>query len=512
MSFSPPTLHPNVIATDERRDLARGRIEALVSRRPAPGDKQVDDGTPVAIRLTTVSAAGLFDSYIQVRCPLPRALRVVQPDLLVDSGNATLIVPYGEQLTEANGYKLLGTTTEPWGAPANVVQGPIQIATMDGTYYEIADCVFYACTGNNSYGSRTANFGLGCLSPWSSQRANVPFSGKPPLQAPLSYNTSYPCVEVVFAPAKTMFADDGSLTLTDGSLMMLYPSQPKGFTTMAITPNLGWMSVIPTSLAIGGQATQWPGPPASYICAVIDTGGTSAYVGDPYNLVWDKTWPESVTCPAWTGASVPPASCTAARLDIGLAQSGGSPSYAYTIDTHLLPASVQGLTLVMYQNGGQYMPYSNYSINTGGITALFNRILIDYANAQVGFAPNPPYWTEVIELDPGTVRKSAAISPPTVPGVLIGYDYFTMGSVVTTTLKISWEDLPPGAVLHVQHGGSPGAEVLNWSGPNRGVGPSGQIEATYGIFRQAGAAVPILIYAWRSGYVPVKIKVEATTN
>ncbi|TAJ38028.1 MAG: hypothetical protein EPO55_16990 [Reyranella sp.] len=512
MSFSPPTLHPNVIATDEQRDLARSRIEALVSRRPESGGKRVDDGMPIAIRLTTVSTDGGFDSYIQLRCPLPRALRVVQPDLLVDSGNATLIVPYGEQLTEANGYQLLGTTTEPWGAPAKVVQGPIQIPTTDGTFYEIANCVFYACTGNNMYGTRTANFGLGCLSPWSSQRGNVPLPGKPPLQAPLSYNASYPCVEVVFAPARTMFADDGSLTLTDGSLMMLYPSQPKGFTTMAITPNLGWMSVIPTSLAIGGQATQWPGPPAFYICAVIDTGGTSAYLGDPNNLVWDKTWPESVTCPAWAGGSVPAPSCTAARLDIGLAQSGGSPSYAYTIDTHLLPASVQGLTLVMYQNGGQYMPYGNDSINTGGITALFNRILIDYANAQVGFAPNSPYWTEVIELDQGTVQKSAAISPPTVPGILIGYDYFTMGSVVTTTMTISWEDLPPGAVLHVQHGGSPGAEVVNWSGPNRGVGASGQIEATCGIFRQTGAAVPILIYAWRSGYVPVKVKVKATTN
>jgi hypothetical protein len=272
------------------------------------------------------------------------------------------------------------------------------------------------------------------------------------------------------------------------------------------------MSVIPTSLAIGGQATQWPGPPAFYISAAIDTGGTSAYVGDPNNLVWNKTWPESVVCPAWTGGSVPAPNCTAARLDIALAQSGGSPSYAYTIDTHLLPASVQGLTLVMYQNGGQYMPYGNDSINTGGITALFNRILIDYANAQVGFAPNAPYWTEVIELDQGTVHKSAAISPPTVPGVLIGYDYFTMGSVVTTTLTISWEDLPPGAVLHVQHGGSPGAEVVNWSGPYRGVGPSGRTEVTCGIFRQTGAAVPILIYAWRSGYVPVKIKVEATTD
>lgn len=92
MFNSPPTLHPDVIATEEQRALARSRIEALVSRRPEPGGRRVDNGMPVVIPLTTVSAAGLFDSYIQLRCPLPRALRVVQPDLLVDSGNATLTV------------------------------------------------------------------------------------------------------------------------------------------------------------------------------------------------------------------------------------------------------------------------------------------------------------------------------------------------------------------------------------------------------------------------------------
>lgn len=514
MFFSPPTLHPDVIATDEQRDLARRKIEALVSRRPVPGAKRVDDGMPVAIRLTTVSSAGLFDSYIDVLCPLPHGVGVGQPNLLVDSGNATLIVPYGEQLTEANGYTVLGTASEPWGCPANVVQGPIQIVTIDGTVHEIENCVFYACTGNNRSGVRTANFGLGCLSPWSSGKSSVPLPGKPPLQSPLSYDTSNSCVEVVFAPAKTMFADDGSLTLTDGSLMKLYPSRPKGFTMMPILKDCGWMSVIPTYLAIGGQATKWPGPSAWYLRALIDTGGTSAFLGDPNSLVWDKVWPGAVTCPWWTQDDVIPApTCTAARLDIGLAPSGGSPSYTCTIDTHLLPTSVQGLTLVMCENAGKWAPAGNDSINTGGITALFTRILIDYSGAMVGFAPNSPYWTEVIELDQGKVQKSAAISPPTVPGVLIGYDYFTTGSIAHTTMTISWQDLPPDAVLHVTHGGSRGAQVFAWDGPIQATGPAGHIKVTCTIFRHAGAATPIQIYAWGPpGYVPVQIKVEATTN
>ncbi len=512
MHFSPPSLHPNVIATDAQRDLARGKIEALTSRRPVPGGKRVYDGRPVVIRLTTVSQAGLFDSYVNVTCPMPHGSSVVQPNLLVDSGNATLIVPYGEQLTEANGYKVLGTTTEPWRCPANVVQGPIQIATLDGTYYEIEDCVFYACIGDNPSNTRTANFGLGCLSPWSAGTGSNPLPHLPPLQAPLSYNAAYPCLEVVFAPAPTMFDDDGRLTLTDSSLMVLYPSAPKGPVKLGITTGLGWMSVVPTSLAIGGQSTAWPGPPAWYIAAMIDTGGTAAYLGDPNSLVWNKSWPESVTCPMWAQGSIPAPSCTAARLDIGLAQSGGSPSYTYTIDTHLLPASVQGLTLVMLENAGQYLPVGNFAINTGGITALFNRILIDYANAEVGFTPVSPYWTKVIEMDK-SVDQAAKISPPFVPGVLIGYDYFEVGTVVQTKMTISWEHLPPHSTLFVQHGGSAGAEVLSWSGQSFSFQPSGRFDVELSIFRQAGKAVPIFIFAYGpTGLAPVDIRVVAATN
>jgi hypothetical protein len=512
--FSAPTLHPNVIANNEQRELARSRIEALVSRRPKPGGKRVDDGMPVVIRLTTVSAVANFDSYIQVQCPLPHGLRVIQPNLLVDSGNATLIVPYGEALTEANGYQVLGATTEPWGCPANVVQGPIQIATMDGTLYEIDDCVFYACIGNDTYGNRTANFGLGCLSPWSSNNANTPLVNgqrlEPPLQSPLSYNALYPCVEVVYAPAGTMFADDGSLTLTDSSLMVLFPSPPKGLTMMATTPNNGWMSVIPTTLSIGSTKTAWPGGPEWYIVAMIDTGGSSAYLVDPQNYVWNKTWPEPVTCPLWAQGSIPPANCIADRLTIGLAQSGGSPSYTYTIDTKLLPASVQGLTLVMFQNSN-YMR-GNEGMNTGGITALFNRILIDYANAQVGFAPVSPYWTQVIEMDK-SVDQAVKISPPFVPGVLIGYDYFEVGSLVHTKMTISWKHLPPRATLLVQHAGSAGAEVIDWNGPSFSREPSGSFDVTLSVFRQAGKAVPIFIFALGpTGLAPVDIRVSATTD
>ena len=63
----------------------------------------------------------------------------LQQRLLVDSGNATMIIGNGEDLVGVAGYTVLGKATEPWGCPANVVKGPVQIAA-DGGIYQIRDC------------------------------------------------------------------------------------------------------------------------------------------------------------------------------------------------------------------------------------------------------------------------------------------------------------------------------------------------------------------------------------
>jgi len=52
-----------------------------------------------------------------------------------------------------------------------------------------------------------------------------------------------------------------------------------------------------------------------------------------------------------------------------------------------MPASVQGLTLVMCHES-QFMRGNN-GINIGGLSALFNYILIDYSLGKVGFKPKP---------------------------------------------------------------------------------------------------------------------------
>ena len=55
------------------------------------------------------------------------------------------------------------------------------------------------------------------------------------------------------------------------------------------------------------------------------------------------------------------------------------------------PPPAQGLTLVMCQMN-QFM-MGQRGMNIGGVSALVNSILIDYANCRVGFKPKPPTAT-----------------------------------------------------------------------------------------------------------------------
>jgi hypothetical protein len=72
-------------------------------------------------------------------------------------------------------------------------------------------------------------------------------------------------------------------------------------------------------------------------------------------------------------------------LTIDLVGADGSSAYSYTIDTGAMPPPVQGLTAVMCRIN-QYM-MGQQGMNVGGITMLFNRILICYQGTQIGFAP-----------------------------------------------------------------------------------------------------------------------------
>lgn len=380
MFFSPPTLHPPLITTDQDSDLVRGRIANLAAGRPKRAAGRIAAGASFSIALTTVSKTGNFDSWIDVLFPTPGG-NPVTASLMVDSGNSTMIMPNGEDLEGVPGYTILGTATEPWGCPANVVQGPLQIVATDGGTYQIDSCVFYACTANNARGKRTANFGMGCINPWSASRWNTPLRGVT-LQSPLSYGTYYPYVEVVFEPATTLLSNTADVLVSGGSMLTLYTDAPSGYTLLATIPDLEWMSVVPASLAIGGTPTGWPGN-ASPI-AMIDTGGGPVFLSDPNGYVYPKTWPDTVACPGWASTSLN-CNCISDALQISLNAASGGGSYSYTIDTSILPPSVQNLTAVMCEVN-TFMR-NHQGMNVGGITALFNRILIDYAGAQVGLAP-----------------------------------------------------------------------------------------------------------------------------
>jgi hypothetical protein len=386
MFFSQPTLHPNLITTDEQRGLVRGKFEALTARRPTLGEKRLAAGARIPIPLTTVSAAGSFDSYILVQFPNPGSDPTMAA-LLVDSGNTVMVVPHAGPLVDSGLYAFLGSTTEPWGCPAYLLKGPLQIPTADGRIYEIPDCVFYACYAdnpNNPTAGRTANFGTGRIIPWPTTTIG-PYTVT--VQSPLSYG-AYQFAEFIYAPAASMFSPSGELKVAESSQLILNSYMPSGYTMMKIIPNLGWMSVVPAALTVGGTATGWPGDVASPI-AMVDTGGGPVFLSDPNGYVYRTTWPDTVTCPTWTQSPDLPSqncNCVSDSLQIALAGADGAASYSYTVDTSTMPPSVQGLTAVMCQVNGFMM--GQQGMNVGGLSALFNRILIEYAGGRVGLAPN----------------------------------------------------------------------------------------------------------------------------
>ncbi|MFI5297442.1 MAG: hypothetical protein ACHREM_05035 [Polyangiales bacterium] len=391
MHFSRASLHPEFVTTPAHRDLVRASMTAFrrrllrpmpPSRAPAPAAALAAPlGASFVVPLSTVSMNGNFDSYIHVQ--FPTTGDAIQDTLLVDSGNSMMIIPNGEALVGVPGYAVLGTATEPWGCPANVVKGPLEIATSDGGLYRIDDCVFYACTGDNpTSGGRTANFGTGRISPWSSSGWNRPPRLGVTMQSPLSYGTTYPFAEFVYAPADTMFSIAVEPLVTHESQMVLSKSQPPGYTMMSIIENLEWMSVVPKSLAIGDTTTPWPGT-ANRPIAMVDTGGGPVFLSDPNGAIYSKTWPDAVTCPAWASSSQG-CNCVSDTLVLGLAGSGDAEAYAYSIDTSQMPA-VAGLTGVFCKVNAYMM--GQQGMNIGGISVLFNRILVDYSGTRVGMKP-----------------------------------------------------------------------------------------------------------------------------
>ncbi len=147
------------------------------------------------------------------------------------------------------------------------------------------------------------------------------------------------------------------------------------------------------------------------------------------------------------------------------------------------------------------------TMNTGGLSLLFNRLLVEYAGSRIGLLPQTPSW-------PPTVEMSTSINQPVaVPsaGVLLGYGSFEPG-ILTTTMTVSWNGLPAGATIRIKHDGSEGAQIVSWTGPDRSKQASGNLTATFMINRNPGAAVPVYIYVFGYEYLPLNIQLTATTS
>lgn len=499
MHFSPPKLHPPVVTTDEHRNFVRDKIEALASRRPK-SDGRVAAGSRVIIPLTTVAMSGNFDSYIQVQFPIPGG-NPVTAQLLVDSGNDCLVVPHSDALVQSGAYTFWGAYTEPFGCPAYLLQGPLQIPTLDGGVYEIPDCVFYACyLDNPAGGGRTANFGAGRVIPWPTMMVGPPPQTELTLACPFAYNKAYSFVEFIYGPAAAMSFGGGPL-VTDGSFLVLNSYIPSGYTMLEIIPNAMWMAVVPTSLTINGTMTGWPGSDPSPL-AQIDTGGGPVLVSDPNGHAKLNPWPDRVTCPPWAASDYPYCNCTSAALQLGFAGYDNVGAYSYSIDGSALPAPAQGLTAVVYNPG----PGPD-TINIGGLSMLFNRLLVEYAGNRIGLLPQTPSWPPTVEMS-ASVNQPVAVPPS---GVLLGYDNFSPG-ILTTTMTVSWSGLPAGATIRIKHDGSDGAQIVSWTGPDRSTQASGNLTATFMINRNPGAAVPVYIYVFGYEYLSLNIQLTATTN
>jgi hypothetical protein len=378
MNFSAPSLHPPVILLPDHKTAIEKEFSSLVRKRRPRTDAAVE------VPLTTVSLNSNFDAYIEVLFKGAPAASAVQ--LLVDSGNSMLIVPRWEDIEALpNGtsdYQVLGMSFEPWGCPANVVCGEINLVTTGGETYRLEDCVFYACTGDRpSDGSRTANFGIGCVSPWTANGWNTPRGVGITMQAPLSYHLSHPYVEINYAPAATIHGATNTPRVATGSYLKMHKERPSGYTMLDIIPDLEWMSLTPKALDVGSTKTLWPGTVSSSI-AMIDTGGGPVFLSDPNGYVYSNQWPDPVANPAWTSHSL---DCKSTSDVIAIELGDINKSFLYNIDPFVLPPTVQGLTLVMckvnsFMQGQQGM-------NIGGISALVNDILVDYKNYRVGLNP-----------------------------------------------------------------------------------------------------------------------------
>lgn len=393
MSLSRHSLHPPVLTTQAHKDFFRTVSSVIAEKRnrTLALDAKVRAESPLLrVPMTTVSLSGNFDASINIS--FRGANGAPSAPLIVDSGNDCLVLPdfasIGGLPGFADNYKVVAVdTTEPFGCPACRLRGPILLTTEDGPY-TIEDCVFYACTGPNPEdGSYTANFGTGCLKP------RELGTGDP--ISPLGAIPDYPYAEFDYAPAKQVIEPGAGPIVVGNSFLNLYKTLPSDYQNKMfyILKNMSWMSLRPKTLAIEGKETEWPGKLAETSIAMIDTGGGPVFLSDPQKYLWAKDFSTSTGLPGWIAGS---SCCQAINDDLAITLWDGinaGSSYSYRIEKAKLPPLAAGETLVICKRCS-YMEETNNKpndgMNIGGLSVLFNHILIDYVAARVGLRAKAP--------------------------------------------------------------------------------------------------------------------------
>jgi hypothetical protein len=253
------------------------------------------------IPLTTVSLSGTFDAYINIS--FRGANGAPSASLIVDSGNTCLILPEFSAVAGLPGfsdnYKVLAYDIyEPFGCPACILRGPIRLSTEVDGFYDIEDCVFYACTGPNpGDGTYTANFGTGCLEPRK--------LGTTDPVSPLSLSPDHPYAEFDYAPARQVIEPGAGPIIIGNSFLNLYKDIPDAYRDrmLDILMGLQWMSLRPMNLIIAGDETKWPGKRAANSIAMIDTGGGPVFLSDPDKYLWASDLPTQSGLPNWIAGS-----------------------------------------------------------------------------------------------------------------------------------------------------------------------------------------------------------------
>lgn len=112
-------------------------------------------------------------------------------------------------------------------------------------------------------------------------------------------------------------------------------------------------------------------------------------------------------------------------------------------------------------------------------------------------------FTETIQI--GTYVEKNLQAPQS--GILLGYVNYPVGTIIETTCIVAF-DIPTDATFYMQHGGSDGASVLSWEGPDNFTS-SGSAEVKFKISRTGeGSAVPIYLFAVNDdGYQPYKLQI-----